>query len=102
MNNKNAHMPFLLAAKIIDLLYINGATYQECDDILEMVLSEIHESKSSLEYQTCDNYVNRNKVCNADNMPMHFRMNTPYIQRMVDEDRSFLYDTDLYVEPKNK
>lgn len=98
MNNANTHMPFLLASKILDLLYVNGATYKECDDIIGMVLDQIHENKTHVEYQTCKNYVNKHQVCCADNMPINIRMNTDYIQKMVNENKSFLCDTDLDFE----
>lgn len=70
----------VLAGKILDLLYTNGVTYEDCTSILEIVQDEINESRKNLEYQTASNYLDRKRVCDASRMPMHHRFNMDYLQ----------------------
>lgn len=70
MNNKNPNMQFLLTAQILDLFYNNSATYDECQNILDMVVNEI----KSAQLENGDTSI----------VAMRHRVNTEGIQYLVD------------------
>lgn len=56
-----------LAIEISQLLHKYECTYNEADEILELITSEIKQQREDFEYDTLDDYINGNKTRCVDN-----------------------------------
>lgn len=52
---------------ITQLLHENNCTYDESYKILQMVTNELKQQQENIEYSTVDDYLDNNKIYNADN-----------------------------------
>ena len=55
-----------LAVEITQLLYKNECTYNETDEILQLVTDEIKQQREDKEYNTVDDFLKGIKTCCAD------------------------------------
>lgn len=52
---------------IAQLLHENNCTYDESYKILQMVTNELKQQQENIEYPTVDDYLDNNKIHNANN-----------------------------------
>lgn len=52
---------------ITQLLHENNCTYNESYKILQMITNELKQQQENIEYSTVDDYLDNNKIYNADN-----------------------------------
>lgn len=55
-----------LAVEISQLLYKYECTYNEADEILQLIINEIKQQREDKEYNTIDDFLNSVKNCCAD------------------------------------
>lgn len=54
-----------LAIEISQLLYKFSCTYDECDEIIQLVLDEVKQQREDFEYNTVNDYISGYKSRNA-------------------------------------
>ena len=62
LNSKKSY----LAVEITQLLYKYGCTYNETDEILQLITNEIQQQRENKEYDTVDDYFNGIKRLHVD------------------------------------